>query len=241
MRRRRYTGLIYIMPWMIGLLVFQLYPFLYSLILSFTNKTLSNNTSFIGLDNYVRLFTRDRDFQKVVQVTLKYVVFAVPGRVLFALLVALLMNVNRRGVNLLRTIYYLPSIFGGSVAVAVIWKLMFQNSGVINAFLNTLGIASVKWLGHPKVALTTIILIPIGSVPGRPEKCAARSVRGCPDRRERQHPDVFPDHAAHDFSDPALQSYDADDILFPGLQRGVCHDRRGTEPGNLSVRHQAVQ
>ena len=159
--RRRYVGLAYIAPWLIGLLVFQAYPFLYSLVLSFTNKTLSDNTSFIGLANYIRLFTRDRDFYKVCEVTFKYVIFAVPGRVLFALLIALLMNTNHRGVHLFRTLYYLPSIFGGSVAIAVVWKLMFQNNGVVNAMLGVLGIDAIKWLGHPKVALTTITIIPI--------------------------------------------------------------------------------
>ncbi len=159
--RRGYVGLAYIAPWFLGLLIFQAYPFLYSLVLSFTNKTLSDNTGFIGLSNYVRLFTRDRDFYKVCEVTFKYVLFAVPGRVLFALLIALLMNTDHRGVNLFRTLYYLPSIFGGSVAIAVVWRLMFQNNGVVNAMLGTLGMEPVKWLGHPKVALSTITIIPI--------------------------------------------------------------------------------
>lgn len=158
---RGYVGLAYIAPWFLGLLIFQAYPFLYSLVLSFTNKTLSDNTGFIGLSNYVRLFTRDRDFYKVCEVTFKYVLFAVPGRVLFALLIALLMNTDHRGVNLFRTLYYLPSIFGGSVAIAVVWRLMFQNNGVVNAMLGTLGMEPVKWLGHPKVALSTITIIPI--------------------------------------------------------------------------------
>ena len=140
---RRYVGLAYIAPWFLGLIIFQAYPFLYSLVLSFTNKTLSNNTSFIGLDNYIRLFTRDRDFYKVCEVTFKYVLFAVPGRVLFALMIALLMNTNHRGIHLFRTLYYLPSIFGGSVAIAVVWKLMFQNNGVVNAMLGTLGLSLI--------------------------------------------------------------------------------------------------
>lgn len=159
--RSQYVGLLYILPWIIGLVVFQAYPFIYSLILSFTNKTLSSNTSFVGLANYIRLFTRDRDFYKVCEVTLKYVLFAVPGRVLFALIIALLMNTNHRGVHFFRTLYYLPSIFGGSVAIAIVWRLMFQNNGVVNAILGTLGIDPIKWLGHPKVALTTITMIPV--------------------------------------------------------------------------------
>ncbi len=159
--RRRYTGLIYLSPWLLGLLIFQAYPFVYSLILSFTNKTLSTNTAFVGLDNYVRLFTQDREFMKVCSVTLRYVLFSVPGRVFFALIVALLMNTDLRGINLFRTVYYLPSIFGGSVAIAVLWRLMFQNNGVVNAVLSVFGVGAVKWLGNPNVALTTITIIPI--------------------------------------------------------------------------------
>lgn len=159
--RRQYVGLLYLLPWLVGLLVFQCYPFVYSFILSFTNKTLSANTAFIGVDNYVRLFTTDREFMKVCSVTLRYVLFAVPGRVLFALLIALLMNNNLRGVNLFRTVYYLPSIFGGSVAIAVLWRLMFQNNGIVNAALGAVGISAVKWLGNPSIALTTVTIIPI--------------------------------------------------------------------------------
>lgn len=153
--------MLYIAPWLIGFLIFQAYPFVYSFILSFTNKTLSSNTSFIAFDNYIKLFTRDRDISKVIEVTLKYVLVAVPGRVLFALLIALLLSSDRKGVNIFRTLYYLPSIFGGSVAIALIWKLMFQNNGVVNAFLQLLGLDPVKWLGKPANALTTITIIPI--------------------------------------------------------------------------------
>ena len=160
-RMRKYKGLVYIAPWIIGFLVFQLYPFIYSFILSFTDKSMAARTDFIGLDNYIYMFTRDRDFFRVCTVTLKYVLVAVPGRVLFALIIALLMNVEMKGINVFRTVYYLPSIFGSSVAISVVWRFLFQNSGMINSSLSALGLSPVQWLGNPNVALWTISIIPI--------------------------------------------------------------------------------
>lgn len=161
LRMRRCKGLVYIAPWIVGVLVFQLYPFVYSFILSFTDKSMAARSDFVGLNNYVYMFTRDRDFFQVCQVTLKYVLVAVPGRVLFALLVALLMNVEMRGINVFRTVYYLPSIFGSSVAISVVWRFLFQNNGMINGILAALGFAPKHWLGDPNIALGTISIIPI--------------------------------------------------------------------------------
>lgn len=158
---RRYTGLFYILPWLIGLLAFQLYPFVYSFILSFTDKSMAARTDFVGLSNYIKMFTRDRDFYKVCEVTLKYVLVAVPGRVLFALIVALLLNTDIRGINAFRTAYYLPSIFGSSVAISIVWRFLFQRNGMINEILSVFGIHAVNWLGDPNVALWTISVIPI--------------------------------------------------------------------------------
>lgn len=158
---RRYRGLMYILPWLIGFMVFQLYPFVYSFILSFTDKSMAANTQFVGLQNYRYMFTSDRDFFKVATVTLKYVLVAVPGRVLFALLVALMMNVELKGINIFRTAYYLPSIFGASVSISIVWRFLFQKAGLVNSILATLGLGSVNWLGDPKVALWTISIIPI--------------------------------------------------------------------------------
>lgn len=160
-QRKRYTGLLFVLPWIIGFSVFQLFPFIYSFILSFTDKSMAAKTDWIGIRNYVDLFTKDRDFPYVVSATLKYVLIAVPGRVLFALLIAILMNAEIRGINIYRTVYYLPSIFGSSVAISIVWRFLFQKSGLINSILISLGINAVNWLGSPKIALYTISIIPI--------------------------------------------------------------------------------
>ena len=128
--RRDLRGRIYILPWLAGVLIFQLYPFVYSFILSFTNKSMADEFDFIGLQNYIEIFTKDRDFWTNVEVTLKYVIMAVPGRVLFALAVALLLSSEIKGINFFRTVYYLPSIFGSSVAISIVWRFIFQKQGV---------------------------------------------------------------------------------------------------------------
>ena len=159
--KRDMMGLVYIMPWIVGLLVFQLFPFGYSLVLSFTNRTMSPYVSFIGFQNYVHIFTRDRDFWNVAGITIRYVLMSVPGRVLFALIVALLLQKEMKGVNFFRTLYYLPSIFGGSVAIAIVWRFLFMREGFINQLLSTVGLSPINWLGDPNVALYTVALIPI--------------------------------------------------------------------------------
>lgn len=160
--KRDLKGYIYILPWIIGLLVFQLYPFISSFFLSFTDKTMSDTVNFIGLQNYIYMFTKDKDFWKVLRVTLMYVLIAIPGRVLFALLVALLLNAELKGINILRTVYYLPSIFGGSVAISIVWRFLFQREGAVNLLLRLIGLpGDINWLGDPNVALWTVGIIPI--------------------------------------------------------------------------------
>lgn len=157
--RRRYIGLLFISPWIIGFLVLQLYPFITSLIYSFAEYNIMSSPKFIGIQNYVQLLTRDREFWNSLRVTVIYTLFTVPGKLVVALLVAVLMNKNMRGVNAIRTIYYLPSLFGGSIAVSILWKLMFQNTGIINQIIGLVGVQPVKWLGNPNTAMPVIIML----------------------------------------------------------------------------------
>ena len=157
--RRKYIGLLFIAPWIIGFLVLQLYPFITSLVYSFAEYNIMSSPKFIGIQNYVQLLTRDREFWNSLRVTVAYTLFTVPGKLVVALLVAVLMNKNMRGVNAIRTIYYLPSLFGGSIAVSILWKLMFQNTGIINQIIGLVGIQPVKWLGNPKTAMPVIIML----------------------------------------------------------------------------------
>lgn len=154
-------GFLYVLPWLIGFLILQLYPFITSLYYSFCDYSILSEARFIGFDNYVKLLTRDREFWPAMFATLRFTAMTVPGKLILALIVALLMNQKIRGINLIRTIYYIPSLFGGSVAVCALWKLMFNDKGVINAFLQSLGIPTLSWLGSPDIAMTTICLMEI--------------------------------------------------------------------------------
>ena len=154
-------GLIYISPWIIGFLLLQLYPFVSSFVYSFTDYQFFNDPKFIGLGNYIKLFTIDPEFMNSLKVTVLYTVFTVPGKLIMALFIAVLLNRNIKGIGLIRTIYYLPSLFGGSVAVAILWKLLFMDDGAINNLLLFFHLPKVQWLGNAKVALVTICMLEI--------------------------------------------------------------------------------
>jgi oligogalacturonide transport system permease protein len=98
----------------------------------------------------------DAEFYKSLGVTLKYTILTVPGKIIFSLLVALLLNRTRKGIGVMRTVFYLPSLFGGSIAVAILWKLMFMDNGLINSIFGLFRIGPISWLGDPNVALFTI-------------------------------------------------------------------------------------
>lgn len=165
-RRRRYTrrdykAFWYIAPWIIGFLVLQLYPFIVSLIYSFTNYKFGSTIKFVGLENYIRLFTRDADFMKSLRATGIFTLAVVPGKLILSLAVAMFLNRDMRGINLARTVYYIPSLFGGSVAVSVLWKVLFQDNGIINSYINALGLQTIQFWGDPKYALATICSLEI--------------------------------------------------------------------------------
>ena len=160
-RLKDYRGLFFIMPWLIGFLFLQLYPFLASLYYSFTQYSVLGQPKFIGLDNYIRLFTIDPDFKKSIMVTMKYVLISVPSKLFFALIVALILNMRLKGINGFRTVYYIPSILGGSVAVSALWRLMFMSDGILNKLLELIGLPSVNWLGQAGTAMFTICLLQV--------------------------------------------------------------------------------
>lgn len=157
---KRNIGLLFILPWILGFLIFKLYPFARSIYFSFTSYNLLKAPKFVGLQNYVTLFTDDKDFLPSLLVTFRYVLLVVPVKILIALLVALLIVKSTKINHLFRTIYYLPSILGGSVAISMIWKLFFAENGVVNGLLGVVGIKGPVWLS-PSFALLTIALLNI--------------------------------------------------------------------------------
>ena len=160
-RKRNLIGYVYIFPWIIGFLIFQLYPLVASFVYSFTDFSVTSKPEFVGLANYIEMFTKDESFYESLTVTFKYVFLAVPMKIAFALLIAVILSQKLRGINWYRTAYYIPSIFGGSVAVSILWRFLFMESGLINRMLNSIGLASVPWLSSPKIALFTLILLSV--------------------------------------------------------------------------------
>src|SRR5699024_2678069 len=142
-RRRRRRGdksaYVFLSPWMLGLLAITLGPLIAALYLSFTDYNLLSPPDWIGLENYRRMFLEDDRFVRSLIVTFKYVLISVPLQLVFALTVSLVLNRGLRGLPLYRSVYYLPSLLGGSVAVAVLWRQVFGQNGVFNSIFEAVG------------------------------------------------------------------------------------------------------
>ena len=154
------VGLLYILPWLIGFVFLTAYPFLNALVTSFTDYNLIGSAHFVGIDNYISLFTK-KDFIKTINNTFVYTLMTVPLQLAFSLIVAFILNFELKGIRFYRTAYYIPSILGGNVAVAVLWRFMFQQNGVVNFILGRFGIAPIGWFSRPAGAMTIIILLKI--------------------------------------------------------------------------------
>jgi multiple sugar transport system permease protein len=157
-RREALTFYMMISPWLIGFLVFVAYPTLRSLYLSFTRYFVGREPSFIGVDNFSRMFGND-DFWQALKVTGLYVLGSVPGSTIIAIGVAMLLAQNIRFVSMWRTIYFLPSVVS-PVAVAVLWFYVFNPQyGLVNTLLDYVGIQGPGWVFDKDWALITIIFM----------------------------------------------------------------------------------
>jgi multiple sugar transport system permease protein len=159
--RNHAPGYLFLLPWFIGFFGLTIGPILSSLYLSFTDFDLLTPANWVGTDNYVRMFTNDRFFAASIQVTLVFVVFAVPLKLAFALGVAMLLNRGMRGLPLYRALFYLPSLLGASVAIAILWRTIFAKEGLVNDFLSMFGIIGPSWISNPKTSLWTLIILSV--------------------------------------------------------------------------------
>lgn len=157
-RWQRWSGLLFIAPWLITFLWFTLGPFIVSFYLSFTNYRFIGLPSWVGFDNYARLFTDDAKFIRSIINTLYYIVVHVPGIMIMSFFVALLLNQNVRGQPIYRTAFYLPSVTAG-VATAYLWILLLQPNGLVNQFLGLVGIEGPRWLVSQTWAMPALILM----------------------------------------------------------------------------------
>jgi len=155
------AGYLFLLPWLIGLVVITIGPMIASLYLSFTNYSLIQAPKWTGLDNYVRMLGDER-LHNSLKVTFLYVFVSTPLQLIVALAIALLLNEGMRGLPFYRSVFYLPSMLGGSVAIAVLWRQMFEVDGLVNQVLRAVGLqATTSWIGDPSTALWTIILLHI--------------------------------------------------------------------------------
>ena len=152
-------GFLFVLPFVLGVLLFKLFPFVTSFALSFTQYDIIDPPQWIGLQNYRELFGDDPLFRKSLGVTLWFAVLAVPLRVGFALFVAHVLNFKLRGINFFRSAFYLPSILGGSIAVAVLWRFIFSKYGLVNLVLAKLGMEPIAWLADEHFSMWTIVLL----------------------------------------------------------------------------------
>jgi len=159
-RRETAAGYAFLTPWLLGFTAITAIPMLYSLYLSFTNWDLISNTGqYVGFRNYIRMFTADPSFWRSVKITVTYALAATPLKLGVALAVALLLVRNRRGSGTARAMFYLPSLLGSSVALALVWQSLFSRDGVVNGFLGWFGIQGKPWVNDPKYVLWTIVLL----------------------------------------------------------------------------------
>jgi len=155
------AGYIFISPWLIGFLLLTLWPIAQSLYLSFTNYSMLDvgAPTWLGTDNYVKILTDDSTFTKSLTVTFLFVVVSVPLKLFFSLMVAMALVKSLRGMNAYRTAIYFPSLIGGSIAVAALWRNMFGADGYINHVLSWFGMEGTAWISNPDTALGTLILL----------------------------------------------------------------------------------
>jgi oligogalacturonide transport system permease protein len=157
----RRIGFLYVLPFIGGLLAFTLFPFAASFLLSLTDYQLQDSLAgiaFTGIGNYVAMF-EDRTFRTALGVTCLYVFVTVPLKLAFALFIAYVLNFRLPAIGFFRTAYYLPSILGGSVAIAIVWRYVFAGDGLINQVLETVGLSPVNWLGEPGYAMFSIVVL----------------------------------------------------------------------------------
>jgi multiple sugar transport system permease protein len=159
--RRSGPGYLFLLPWLIGFFGLTLGPTLASLYLSFTNYDLLEPPVWTGLANYSYAFTQDERFRSALAVTFTYVLWSVPLKLAAALGLAMVLDKSVRAVGVYRAIFYLPSLLGASVAVAVLWRQIFGADGLVNQLLALVSIHGPAWVSHPDYALSTLVALAI--------------------------------------------------------------------------------
>jgi multiple sugar transport system permease protein len=157
-KRNNRAALVFLLPWFAGLLVITVGPIAASLVLGFTDYNLLQPPEFNGVDNVTRMLDDSR-LHRALGVTFRYVGISVPLQLACALGLALLLDRGMRGLAFYRSVFYLPSLIGSSVAIAVLWRQIFGADGLVNQLLSVVGIEGRGWISDPGTALSTLIVL----------------------------------------------------------------------------------
>ncbi|MGN1191983.1 MAG: carbohydrate ABC transporter permease [Dorea sp.] len=157
-KRKKLIPYLFIAPWIIGFIVFTIGPLIFSLIMSFFDWPVIGDPTFVGLGNYIEMFTQDKQVFKSLIISIKYAAIFVPLNLCIALFLAMLISQPVRGVKIYRTIFYLPTVISG-VAISIIWGWILNSKyGILNYFLSFLGIEGPQWLVDPKWAIVAVVI-----------------------------------------------------------------------------------
>lgn len=163
-RKTNLEGFLFISPWIIGFLLLMLGPMVFSLVISFTEWNMLGTPVYVGIENYIRMFTADPFYYKSLEVTFKYVFVVVPLQVVIGILLAVLINQAARGIKVFRAIFYMPSLIQG-VSLSLIWLWLYNNDfGPFNNILSQLGLPRIEWLTDPQMALNSLIIMAVWGV-----------------------------------------------------------------------------
>ncbi|MDE3722198.1 sugar ABC transporter permease [Nocardiopsis sp. N85] len=157
-KRENLAAYAFLAPWFVGLALITAGPLLASLYFSFTDYNLIGDHEFVGWANYERMLD-DARLHSSLRVTFVYVFVSVPLQLAMALALAMVLDRGVRGLPLYRSVYYLPSLLGGSVAIAILWRQVFGAQGLVNQVLAVFGIQGEGWVSHPDHALSTLIVL----------------------------------------------------------------------------------
>ncbi|NLH89827.1 MAG: sugar ABC transporter permease [Treponema sp.] len=163
-RKDRLAPYLFISPWILGFIAFTAGPLFLSAVMTMFDWPIIGTPSFVGIKNFIDMFTKDNQFWKSVGVTIKFMVMFVPLNIIIALVLAMLISKPLRGIGIFRTIFYLPSVVS-SVAVAIMWGWIFHSEyGLLNYALSLLGISGPRWLSDPSWAIVAIVIASLWSL-----------------------------------------------------------------------------
>lgn len=156
--KRNRIALLFLSPWLLGLAVFTAMPMITSFYMSFTSYDMFTTPKWVGMSNYTSMFD-DIRFQKSMKVSFTYVFIGVPLQLIFALMLALLLNRGIKGLSFFRAVYYIPSLLGGSVGIAILWRQVYGKEGIFNDLIILLGVEPKSWVTDPSTSLYTLITL----------------------------------------------------------------------------------